>query len=211
MNLMRQLEAEHKQLWSKLSPPSAEMINARDCDPTLLSGWTDRDISLWDVSAVDGKPGLQDILIALCRQKKDWVRICYLRFPTEAVSSAGLSLTASNGKTGDQKVDTSRTHFEIKGITGKELCNLLFEISRGKFEIGVFTKKQLDDILFQIYDTRKKQLVFSSATTQETAISSPLTGTASQDATKGVTSEQLPSETTVTEQKLKQSSSNTTT
>jgi hypothetical protein len=70
MNLMRQLEANHKSLWDELSPPKDEMATASDCDPALLSGWTDRDISLWDVSGVDGKPSLKDILVALCRNKK---------------------------------------------------------------------------------------------------------------------------------------------
>ena len=94
MDLMRQLEAEHKSLWDNLSLPKPEMVAASDCDPALLSGWTDRDISLWDVSAVGGKPGLREILVALCRKKKNWEKISYLRFPKETVSSTGLSLTA---------------------------------------------------------------------------------------------------------------------
>ena len=111
MDLMRQLEAEHKRLWENLSPLKPEMVAASDCvHLVLLSGWTDRDISLWDVSGLDGKPGLQDILVALCRKKKDWDKISYLRFPKETVSKAGLSLTASNGNTGDQKEDRYSTY-----------------------------------------------------------------------------------------------------
>jgi len=142
MQLLRQLEAEHKSIWDQLPKPKPELVDANDCEPVLLSGWTDKDISLWDVSAVDGKPNLEDILVALCRNKKKvWDRISYLLFPEDTVSLAGLSLTASNGNTGVPRVDQSKTHFEIKGISGKELCTLLFQVSRSKFETGVFKKK----------------------------------------------------------------------
>ena len=180
MDLMRQLEVEHKRLWENLSPLKPEMVAASDCDPALLSGWTDRDISLWDVSGLDGKPGLQDILVALCRKKKDWVKISYLRFPKETVSKAGLSLSASNGNTGDQRVDTSHTHFEVKSITGKGLCTLLFQVSCGTFEIGVFTKKELDSILYRIYDSVDIRQVVQSSTSQAPSISSPPSGTGVQ-------------------------------
>ena len=180
MDLMRQLEAEHKRLWENLSPLKPEMVAASDCDPALLSGWTDRDISLWDVSGLDGKPRLQDILVALCRKKKNWDKISYLRFPKETVSKAGLSLTASNGNTGDQRVDTSQAHFEIKGITGKGLCTLLFQVSSGKFETGVFTKKELESILYGIYDNVAIRQVVQSATSQTPSISLPPSGTGVQ-------------------------------
>ncbi len=180
MNLMRQLEYEHKRLWESLSPIKPEMISTSDCDPALLSGWTDRDISLWDISGLSGKPGLQEILVALCRKKKEWDKISYLRFPKETVTTAGLSLTASNGNTGDQMVDTSHTHFEIKSITGKGLCTLLFQVSSGKFEIGVFTKKQMDGILFEIYDKVTTRQVVQSATSQTSSISLPPSGTGAQ-------------------------------
>ena len=180
MDLMRQLEAEHKRLWENLSPLKPEIFAASDCDPALLSGWTDRDISLWDVRGLDGKPGLQDILVALCRKKKDWDKISYLRFPKETVSKAGLSLTASNGNTGDQRVDTSQAHFEIKGITGKGLCTLLFQVSSGKFETGVFTKKELESILYGIYDSVAIRQVVQSATSQTPSISLPPSGTGVQ-------------------------------
>lgn len=180
MDLMRQLEAEHKRLWENLSPLKPEMVTANDCDPALLSGWTDRDISLWDVSGLDGKPGLQDILVALCRKKKDWDKISYLRFPKETVSKAGLSLSASNGNTGDQRVDTSHTHFEVKSITGKLLCTLLFQVSSGTFEIGVFIKKELDSILYRIYDSVAIRQVVQSSTSQAPSISLPPSGTGVQ-------------------------------
>ncbi|MHB1228307.1 MAG: hypothetical protein ACYC0O_12385 [Desulfurivibrionaceae bacterium] len=177
MDLMRQLEAEHKRLWDQLSPARPEMVAASDCDPALLSGWTDRDISLWDVSAIGGKPGLEEILVALCRRRKNWEKISYLRFPKETVSSAGLSLTASNGKTGSQRVDTSNTHFEIKGITGKELCTLLFNVCAGAFETGVFTKKQFDDILLAAYERVATRPFVQTATSQISTESLSSTGT----------------------------------
>jgi hypothetical protein len=209
MDLMRQLEAEHKRLWENLSPPKPEMVAASDCDPALLSGWTDRDISLWDVSGLGGKPGLQEILVALCRKKKDWNKISYLRFPKETVSTAGLSLTASNGNTGDQRVDTSHTHFEIKGITGKGLCTLLFQVSSSKFETGVFTKKELESILYRIYDSETTRQVVQSATSQTPPINLPPSGTGVQAAIAVVVPEQAVDESPITDQMPRPSSSTT--
>ena len=209
MDLMRQLEEEHKRLWDNLSPPKPEMVVAHDCDPALLSGWTDRNISLWDVSAVGGKPGLQQILVALCRKKKNWDKISYLRFPKETVSSAGLSLTASNGNTGDQRVDTSRIHFEIKGITGKGLCTLLFQVSSGQFEIRVFTKKELESILYGIYDKVATRQVVQSATSKKPSISLPPSGTAEQAAIPVVVPEQAVGEAPITDQRPRPRSSTT--
>ena len=200
MDLMRQLEAEHKGLWDNLSPPKPEMVAASDCNPALLSGWTDRDISLWDVSAFGEKPGLQEILVALCRRKKNWEKISYLLFPKEAVSSAGLRLTASNGKTGDQRVDTSHIHFEIKDITGKELCTLLFHVSSDEFRTGLFTKKELERILYEIYDRITARPVVQTATSQTPRISSPSSGTGVQALTTVITPEQSLDETPTTEQ-----------
>jgi len=209
MALMRQLEAEHKKLWDQLSPPKPEMVVAKDCEPALLSGWTDRDISLWDVSADGGKPGLQEILVALCRRKVGWDKISYLLFPAETVSSAGLSLTASNGNTGDQRIDISQTHFEIKGITGKQLCTLLFQVSISKFETGVFRTKDLNKILFEAYDKTATRPVVESATSPTPYISLPSSGTGEQPASTVVAPEQALSETPTTEQMPRPSSSTT--
>ena len=209
MDLMRQLEAEHKRLWENTLPLKPEMVAARDCDPALLSGWTNRDISLWDVSGLDGKPGLQEILVALCRKKKAWDKISYLRFPKETVLTAGLSLTASNGNTGDQRVDTSHTHFEIKGITGKGLCTLLFQVSSGRFETGVFTRKELESILYRFYDSVATRQVVQSATSQTPSISLPPSGTGVHAAIEVVVPEQAVGETPITDQMPRPSSSTT--
>jgi hypothetical protein len=209
MALMRQLEAEHKKLWDQLSPPKSEMVDAKDCEPALLSGWTDRNISLWDVSAVGGKPGLEEILVALCRRKNGWEKISYLLFPAETVSSAGLSLTASNGNTGDQRIDISQIHFEIKGITGKGLCTFLFQVSISKFMTGVFTKKQLQKILFEAYDKTATRPVVESATSQTHQISLPSSGTGVQAATTVVVPEQAVGETQTIDQMPRPSSSTT--
>lgn len=210
MALMRQLEAEHKKLWDQLSPPKLEMVDAKDCEPALLSGWTDRDISLWDVSAVGGKPRREEILVAICRNRKNaWGKISYLLFPAETVSSAGLSLTASNGNTGDQKIDISKTHFEIKGITGKELCTFLFQVSISKFETGVFTEKQLTRILYEAYDKTATRPVVESATSQTPQISLPSSGTGVPAATTVVAPEQAIGETLTTDQMPRPSSSTT--
>lgn len=163
MELLRQLEYNHKQLWDQLRPLTQPMKDTCDCDPALLSGWTDRDISVWDIGDDNGKPGLQRILVALCRnKKKDWDKISYLKFPKEAVAAAGLELTRSNGKTGDTIVNLSNTHFEIIGITGKELCTLLHYVSLGKFETGVFKKTDLENILYENYDKLTQSTVQSS-------------------------------------------------
>jgi hypothetical protein len=189
MKLMRQLNEEHKRLWDKVPTITAKMKATCDCAPELLSGWTDRDISLWDISEINGKPTLKDILIALCRKKKDWKKIGYLKFQKDIISAAGLNLTESNGNTGDQRVDTSRIHFEIKDITGKELCTLIFTLSSGKYEIGEFTKKELDNILFEIYDSSKTSRMSQGATSEVPSISLPTSGTEIRAASEELLSE----------------------
>lgn len=156
MKLMRQLDEEHRKLWSSLPNPSEQNIRENDCDPALLAGWTDPDLSLWSVDQ-NPKVSTQDVLVALCRHKKtEWKKICYLKFHWDLVQSAGLSIVPSNGKTGLTKVDTSGTHFELKGVTGKGICTLLSLLSRdqSQFEIGIFSKKDFDEILFSSYDNR---------------------------------------------------------
>ena len=200
---MRQLDANHKTLWDQLKPPSDELTTTPDCDAALLAGWTDRDISLWDVSGVDGNPGLIDILVALCRnKKKDWDKISYLRFPKETVPSSGLELTRNNGNTGDQRVDNSHVHYEIKEITGKQLCSLLFHISCSKFETGIFSKREFDSIVYQGYEKFKTSPVAQSATSQAQSISL-------QAGTSILPTEQLPSETPIIEQIQREGSSTT--
>jgi len=209
MDLMRQLKAEHKRLWDNLTPLKPEMVTSSDCDPALLSGWTDRDISLWDVNGLDGKPGLQEILIALCRNKKEWDKISYLRFPKETVSAAGFSLTESNGKTGVPRVDTARIHFEIKGITGKELCTLLFHVSRGRIETGVFKKTEMEKILLEAFYSSASRQVVQGATLQTPSISSPPSGTGVEAAIPVVLPEQTVGEALTTDQMPRPSSSTT--
>lgn len=187
MKLMRQLDEEHRKLWSNLPAPSAQNIEGNDCDPALLSGWTDPDLSLWGVNH-SAKIAVQDILVALCRHKKmGWNKICYLIFHQDLVQSAGLNIVKSNGKTGVPKVDSSGTHFELKGVTGKGICTLLSLLSRDKsrFEIGIFSRKDLDEILFSSYDnhiiqaspltaTSKAELPeFSSATSPFVEVRQP--------------------------------------
>ena len=154
MELLRQLEHDQVLRWKQAQTFTPPMIEAKDCDPALLSGWTERDISVWDVSDSDGKPGLQKILVALCMKnmKKDWEKTGYLLFPHEEVSFAGLQLTQSNGSTGDNGIDLSNTHYEIRGITGKDLCTLIHTISRGgRFRTGVFKRKDMDALLYETW------------------------------------------------------------
>lgn len=168
MKLMRQLDDEHRKLWANLPPPNEQNIRENDCDPALLAGWTDPDLSLWSVDQ-SSKITLQDILVALCsRKRSEWNKICYLIFHRDLVQSAGLNIVQSNGKTGLPKVDSSGTHFELKGVTGKGICTLLSLLSQDKkrFEIGVFSKKQLDEILLASYDNRVIQASPLTATSK---------------------------------------------
>ncbi len=196
MMLMRQLEAEHIKTWDQLSKPNPEMEEAQDCDPALLSGWTDSDISLWDVSTDGRKPGRDKILVALCRKKVGtWDKISFLLFPAETVASAGLNLTASNGKTGDQRIDVSGTHFEIKGITGKQLCTLLFQISHSRFETGIFKKSEYDKILLEAYDNTATRPVVEGATSSTAGIIFSSSGTGEQSTSTILTPESAHNET----------------
>jgi hypothetical protein len=98
-------------------------------------------------------------------------------------------------------VDNSGVHFEIKGITGKELCTLLFHISSGKFETGVFKKSDFEAILYEVYDKFRTNTVVQSATSQMSNIGLPTAATAAP--------EQPPSETPEIEQIQRPSSSTT--
>jgi hypothetical protein len=147
------------------------MEKEQDCEASLLTGWTDRDLSLWEVRSNEQKPQLNDILVALCRYKKNyWEKMIYILFPEETVLSTGLKLTPSNGNTGVNFVDISGTHFEIKGITGKELCTLIFHISKSKFEIKIFKKKELESLLYDIFDNTKKYQVVNGDTSQTPSV-----------------------------------------
>jgi hypothetical protein len=163
MRLIRQLEAEHKKYWGNQSPIPEKMVNGKDCDPTLLAGWTDHDISLWEISDEVGKPELFQILFAICHNKKDWNKVSYIEFPDEIITLAGLELTQCNGNTGIPDIDLSKTHFELKGITGKELCTLIYEISQCNFQINVFTKNQYDDIVVKLFSTIKRKPIIEGS------------------------------------------------
>jgi hypothetical protein len=106
-------------------------------------------------------------------------------------------------------VDTSHTHFEVKGITGKGLCTLLFQVSSGKFEIGVFTKKELDSILYRIYDGVTIRQVVQSATSQTLSISLPPSGNGVQAAIAVEDPEQAVGKTPITAPMPRPSSSTT--
>jgi len=167
MKLMRQLDDQHKKLWDILPTLNSQSVAENDCDPALLAGWTDRDLSLWCINQ-DPKFDITTILIALCRTKKDkdWKKIGYLTFHVNPIQEANLKIVSSNGKTGDSKLNVSGTHYELKGVTGKGICTLLSLISRDKlrFEVGFFTRKQFDEIIFNCFDTHRIQTVPAAAT-----------------------------------------------
>jgi hypothetical protein len=178
MELMRQLEFENLKTWERRQAPNTIMITDKDCDPALLNGWADRDISLWDVSETDNKPGMQRILVALCKTKKQtWEKIGYLVFPSEAVNSVGLTLTPSNGSTGNPQIDCSQTHFEIKEITGKKLCSLVYAVVSSDLKTGVFTKKDLDNLLYKAYESSQIRTMAKNMTGQYPATLNLSSGT----------------------------------
>lgn len=164
MQLLRQLEHEQARFWERPQTTIEPVVEEKDCDPALLSGWTDRNISLWDISEGNGKPGLKSILVALCKNKKNWDKIGYVLFSGEAVTAAGLTLTPNNGKTGDSRVDLSNTHFEIKAITGKKLCTLIHTVANGAFEIGFFKKTEMEKIIYDGYQQSQVRHVTSTST-----------------------------------------------
>lgn len=207
MKLMRQLEAQHKKLWDQLRPPKSELIDAEDCNPELLSGWTDRDISLWDVSDSGSKPTMVEILVALCHRKKEWEKVSYLIFPADTVSNAGLLLTESNGNTGDQRIDLSHTHFEIKNISGRKLCSFLYHVSISEFETGLFTRRDFDEILYEAYNRISTRPVLETSTARTDQENLPSTGTVAEVRTSMLCHEQLSGATSINEQQQIPSSS----
>jgi hypothetical protein len=152
MYLMRQIETDIKSEWDrvKTSPKDATVIE--DCEPNMLIGWTDKNPSIWDVTADSNKPTLDNILVALCRRKKNWEKIAYIKFKKSAVDNAKLILTKTNGNTSDSRIDTSNTHFEIQGVTAKQLCTLIYYITKDEFETGFFKKSDFDRIVLDAYD-----------------------------------------------------------
>src|SRR5664280_2746073 len=100
MNLLRQIDNEVKALWDKSKTNNRSNHLFEDCPPSLLKGWTDDNLSLWEIDHPD-KPNIESILVALCRQKKgNWDKITYLQFNKSVVDNARLSLTQTNGNTG---------------------------------------------------------------------------------------------------------------
>jgi hypothetical protein len=152
MNLMRQIDTEVKPQWDQIKNGKKYDEFKEDCPPTMLKGWTDDNPSIWEVDHPD-KPDLQKILIALCRRKKDWDKITYLLFNQSVVDSAGLTITQTNGNTGDVKIDMSKTHYEIKGLSAKQLCTLIYHIMISPFEVGLFKRSEFEKILLNAYDS----------------------------------------------------------
>ncbi len=165
MYLMRQIENAVKPQWDSLKQMERQLRPFRDCQPSMLRGWTDNNPSLWDISSDPDKPSLEDILVALCRTKKDWDKIAYLTFSKTAIYNAELTLTLTNGKTGDSKIDTSNTHYEIKELTAKRLCDLIYYIMQNNYETGYFKKTDFDKILYDGYTRSRIMNVATSGTT----------------------------------------------
>ena len=177
MEMMRQLDIEHFKRWERLPTPDDGLLAEQDCDPSLLNGWADRDLSLWDVSATSGKPSLERILVALCKNKVNFEKMGYVVFPNEVVTSAGLALTSSNGSTGDSVVDVSRTHFEIKNLSGKKLCTLISSVAKARPKTGIYKKTDLDKFLWTALQALETKTSARSMTRQGPASFIPPSGT----------------------------------
>lgn len=166
--LIRLLDSKCLKHWESKKPISAQLISDRDCSPEMLSGWTEQDISLWEVEEHEGKPSLEEILVALCLQKGgEWEKVMYLQFPRQVVADAGLSLTPTKGATKNEWIDSSDTHYEIKGITGKKLIEFIYKLSTcDNRSVGLFKNSRLKELLIQAYKSQQTQLLVSSQTSQ---------------------------------------------
>lgn len=163
MNLMRQIDTEVKPQWDQIKNGKKYAEFVEDCPPTMLKGWTDDSPSLWEIDHPT-KPDLQKILFALCRRKKDWEKITYLLFDKTVVDNAGLKITQTNGNTGDAKIDISKTHYEISGLSAKQLCTLIYHIMISKFEVGSFKRSEYDKILLTAYDSSQVSVASKTET-----------------------------------------------
>ena len=152
MNLIRQIDNEIKPQWDEIKNGRKFKEFDKDCPPCLLRGWTDDNPSLWEIDNPD-KPNLDKILFALCRRQKEWVKITYLVFNKNAIDSSNLSLTQTNGNTGDTKIDTSNSHYEVRHLSARSLCTLIYHIMVSDFEIGQYKKSEFDKILLNAYDS----------------------------------------------------------
>ncbi|MDR3629306.1 MAG: hypothetical protein P4L42_03095 [Desulfocapsaceae bacterium] len=175
MDLLRQIENEIKPAWDNLRSKKKDNDMFEDCEPNMLIGWTDKNPSIWDVSGDNGKPKLEKILFALCRRKKQWDKITYIKFKKFSIEKAGLGLTCTNGNTSDPRIDTSNTHYEIREITAKQLCTLIYYISIDEFEIGIFKKADYDKILLDAYEKTQSSQVPQSRTSSILEASIPAT------------------------------------
>ena len=164
MDLLRQIEPKIKPEWDNLKDINKKLDTFEDCEPNMLTGWTDKNPSIWDVSGDTNKPTFENILVALCRRNKKWEKIAYLKFKKDSVDKANLSLTATNGNTSDQKVDTSHIHYEIQGITAKQLSTLIYYIAIDQFETGIFKKTEYIKILVRAYEKTQASQITSSGT-----------------------------------------------
>lgn len=181
MHLMRQIQKEIKPEWDRLKSSDKSCQPFEDCEPNMLIGWTDKNPSIWDVSGNQGKTTLEQILVALCRRKKDWEKIAYIKFNGSTVEKSKLRLSSSNGNTSDARVDTSNTHFEIQGITAKQLSTLIYYIIQDDFETGNFSRAEFQNILIEAYDRTQTTQVQLSSTSLDSTITIPRSGTMPED------------------------------
>ena len=151
---MRQIDNDVKPQWDQIREGKRIEMAHEDCPPSLLKGWTDDNLSLWEIDHPE-KPDLFKILFALCRRKKTWDkdRISYLLFNKTSIDNAKLDLTQTNGNTGDYKIDNSKTHYEIKNLSAKNLSILIFHILISQFEVGQYKKSEFENTLLTAYDT----------------------------------------------------------
>jgi len=180
MKLMRQIESDVKREWDAVKSTSKDNLAFEDCEPNLLKGWTDKNPSVWDISGEKNKPSLKSILFALSRLlKSDWKEIAYLIFPQNSIDKAKGSLVSKNGNTSDQRINVSNTHYELKNITGKQLCSLIYYIINDEFETGLFKKSEYNKMVDEYVEASNKytSLINSeNSTTQTPFVESPVSG-----------------------------------
>jgi hypothetical protein len=172
MKLLRFL-GENRPPWDNYKNPSKanSQYPSDDCDPQLLQGWTDENPSIWDVSEKGGNPGLDDVLYAFFDLNSEKMeKTTYLVFKTEAIELSGLKqkFCQRDGGTGVTRIDKTKIHFQLEGITGKELCKLINTIINTGFDIQKYSlrdhKASRKDILnrFFSYETSSSSSVTDS-------------------------------------------------
>jgi hypothetical protein len=117
MDLMRQIDTTIKPEWDNIK--GKENVLVEDCEPNMLIGWTDKNPSIWDVSGEPNKPTLENILVALCRRKKE-CPYCHKFFdPGNFKQYHGDNCKMKPDYENMVRIENADKNYQIKSISGK--------------------------------------------------------------------------------------------